>query len=68
MKIDAEGGESAVLLGAKAVLDRYKPSILCEIHDPANGAELTVFLETIGYSVLDLPGVKKGYLWAVMNA
>jgi len=68
VKIDAEGGESAVLLGAKAVLDRYRPSILCEIHDSANGAELAAFLETIGYSVLDLPSVKKGYLWAVMNA
>jgi FkbM family methyltransferase len=68
VKIDAEGGESAVLMGAKAVLDRYKPSILCEIHDPANGAELADFLTRIGYSVQDLPSVKKGYLWAVTNA
>jgi FkbM family methyltransferase len=68
VKIDAEGGESAVLMGAKAVFDRYKPSILCEIHDPANGTELADFLRRIGYSVQDLPGVKKGYLWAVTNA
>jgi FkbM family methyltransferase len=68
VKIDAEGGESAVLMGAKAVLDRYKPSILCEIHDPANVAGLADFLTRIGYSVQDLPGVKKGYLWAVTNA
>ena len=27
-----------------------------------------LFLTTIGYSVLDLPSVKKGYLWAVTNA
>ena len=68
VKIDAEGGESAVLMGAKAVLDRYKPSILCEIHDPANGAELADFLTRIGYSVQDVPSVKKGYLWAVTKA
>jgi FkbM family methyltransferase len=68
VKIDAEGGESAVLMGAKAVLDRYKPSLLCEIHDPANVGELADFLTRIGYSVQDLPSVRKGYLWAVTNA
>jgi hypothetical protein len=55
-------------MGAKAVLDRYKPSILCEIHEPANGAELADFLTKIGYSVQGVPSVKKGYLWAVTHA
>ena len=68
VKIDAEGGESAVLMGAKAVLDRYKPSLLCEIHDPANVGELADFLTRIGYSVQSVPSVKKGYLWAVTHA
>jgi FkbM family methyltransferase len=68
VKIDAEGGESAVLLGAQAVLDRYKPSLLCEIHDPEIGVELATFLTRFGYSVLDLPSVRKGYLWAASNA
>jgi len=68
VKIDAEGGESAVLSGARAVLDRYKPSILCEIHDPGIAVELAAFLTRFGYSVLDLPSAKKGYLWAASKA
>ena len=68
LKIDAEGGESAVLLGAQAVLVRYKPSLLCEIHDPAIERELADFLARFGYSILGFPSVKKSYLWAVTNA
>lgn len=68
MKIDAEGGESAVLLGAQAVLDRYKPSLLCEIHDSAIEREIADLLARYGYSVVSLPSAGKSYVWAVTNA
>ena len=38
VKIDVEGGEGLVLEGAKQVLRKYKPAVLCEMHpDNQNG-------------------------------
>lgn len=56
MKVDIEGSEFDMLLGAKEFLKRYSPAILMEINDPAlalQGATRTQVFEalaTYGYS------------------
>jgi FkbM family methyltransferase len=55
IKIDVEGAELEVLRGAKDVLQKWRPSLLIEVHGfalPAFGGsveELQSFLTTLGY-------------------
>ena len=51
MKIDTETTELAVLRGARAMLERDKPNIVCEVlYDRADAAAMTEFLAPLGYS------------------
>lgn len=49
IKIDVEGAEIAVLRGAEAVLSRFKPSLMIEIHSYDLFLECQTFLSDLGY-------------------
>lgn len=56
IKIDAEGAEYDILLGAKEVLRRYRPQLLIEIHGAggdakANARRIAALLEEVGYAL-----------------
>ena len=59
IKLDVEGQELAALRGATALLSRYRPSLLCEIHRrddvPYRPRELVAWLEGAGYAVAMIP-------------
>jgi len=51
MKIDTETTEPAVLRGARSMLERDRPHIICEVlHDRADAAAMHALLTSIGYS------------------
>jgi FkbM family methyltransferase len=50
IKIDVEGAEGLVLEGARAVLDRSKPAILCEVHGSEAGERVFAVLRQHSYS------------------
>jgi FkbM family methyltransferase len=52
IKIDVEAGERLVLEGGKALFDRAKPIVVCEVAS-ANSSWVTDFLLTLKYSFLD---------------
>jgi FkbM family methyltransferase len=54
MKIDAEATEGAVLEGARRILDRDRPHIICEVLSPESGTRLTEILEPLGYRFFEL--------------
>lgn len=51
IKIDTEGAEFEVLLGAQNLLARYSPRMVIEIHDPSNELKIEPWLSKRGYSV-----------------
>jgi len=52
MKIDVEAGERLVFEGGKALFDRARPALICEVAS-ANSAWVTDFLRSLNYSFLD---------------
>lgn len=51
VKIDIEGGESEALTGAEFTFRRYRPVLLCEIHDAANEMFIEPWLVERGYHI-----------------
>ena len=51
IKIDVEGFEKEVLLGAKNLLRNKKPKLIIEIHDVLNGLFAADFLSNLGYEM-----------------
>lgn len=49
IKIDVEGAEYEVLLGARAFLTRFHPRVLVEIVDKDNLKKCTILLKELGY-------------------
>lgn len=49
MKIDVEGAESDVLMGAERAFELTRPLVLCEVHDAANDKFVTCWLERKRY-------------------
>ncbi|MEW6718163.1 MAG: FkbM family methyltransferase [Chloroflexota bacterium] len=47
IKIDAEGAEASILLGAKLVLTNYLPIILCEVLSDSAGSEVMAVLPSM---------------------
>jgi hypothetical protein len=52
IKIDVEAGERLVLEGGRALFNRTRPYLVCEV-DSANASWITNFLLSLGYSFLD---------------
>lgn len=49
VKLDVEGAESEVLKGAQTLFRTARPLLICEIHDAANAAFVTSWLEGQNY-------------------
>jgi FkbM family methyltransferase len=52
VKIDVEGAEGAVLRGARDLLRRFRPVVLCEVAE-ASRAGVSSELQALGYSLYD---------------
>jgi len=63
VKIDVEGAEESVLLGARATLRRFRPKLLIELHnrpdDPAHVVRIAKMLSQLGYQLFDLTGRRR---------
>jgi len=51
IKCDVEGAEIETLRGAKGLLNKERPWIICEIHSEANDRMVRDFLRSVGYDV-----------------
>lgn len=51
LKIDVEGGEDAVLRGARDLLSRHRPTVLLATHGYDRHEYCCTFLQNLGYSV-----------------
>ena len=51
MKIDVEGAESAALRGAGKVLEKYRPSMMIELHNPVEDRAVGAILKDLDYDV-----------------
>ncbi|MGH9682884.1 MAG: FkbM family methyltransferase [Candidatus Acidiferrales bacterium] len=49
IKCDVEGAEVEVFRGARGLLKKYRPWVLCEIHSEANGRALGSYLQEFAY-------------------
>ena len=58
IKIDAEGTEFAILQGAKNTLEKYQPTIICEVLPGAKTGLLQEFLRDLRYSFYQCEGRK----------
>lgn len=58
IKIDVEGGETAVLEGLSSTLKNDRPTILIELHGPEATRGVQQFLDEAGYSLYDM---REGY-------
>ncbi len=54
IKCDVEGAELEVLKGARNVLAKSRPWILCEMHSPENDRDGRKFLAELGYSITEI--------------
>lgn len=56
LKIDVEGSEVDVLRGARAVLAKHRPVVVCELHE--TNREVAAQLRGAGYTLENLDGVE----------
>lgn len=67
IKIDVEGYEVEVILGALKTLQANKPRLLVEIHSAENGKAAATLLGDLGYEIEPIPhphpGVHPGHHW-----
>ena len=62
LKIDVEGAELHVLRGARRLLERHRPLVVCELVEESlrelggSCADAVALLRSLGYEVVDLPG------------
>jgi len=54
IKIDVEGREGKVLAGARQLLKKFKPIIICEVHYPEAAKQVYEELSGLGYEFKDI--------------
>ena len=54
IKIDVEGREGKVLAGARQLLKKFKPIIICEVHFPEAAKQVYEELSCLGYEFKDM--------------
>lgn len=60
LKIDVEGGELAVLQGARKLLTEHKPLIFLATHSPDLHTSCATLLKEFGYQLEEFPSVDQG--------
>jgi FkbM family methyltransferase len=72
IKIDTEGGEWPILLGARKTLERDHPKLLVEehshipwVHDAQSGPNVYRYLNELGYGVRAIPYDNRELWWCV---
>ena len=72
IKIDVEGAESQVIVGAQSILTNYKPILIMEIHDCGKDDlprhPILFYLEGIGYHIKGDQFTVSSYLRSVYSA
>jgi FkbM family methyltransferase len=72
VKVDVEGGEVDVLVGAEQTVRAHRPDLLLEIHNLGNLAFCQALLADWGYEIQHIPhphpGVHPGHCWLSANA
>jgi FkbM family methyltransferase len=57
IKCDVEGAEVEVFDGARSLLERARPVIICEMHAPEKGTHLLKLFRSLGYACSWLDGI-----------
>lgn len=69
VKVDVEGAERDVLVGAQKTLWASRPALLIEVHTVPNRYWIPGWLENFGYQPVTIPhphpGVPEGHCWIV---
>lgn len=68
IKIDVEGEEARVLMGANRLLREHKPIIICELHNRESIQESFDALMRLGYDCRPLQKIKPGHVHGHMIA
>jgi FkbM family methyltransferase len=75
IKMDIEGAEWEALQGARHLLERAKPKLLCEVHHPEQMRQIQEYLQHFDYLVEEWKPIhqhyadyRQLYLWAVPSA
>jgi FkbM family methyltransferase len=56
VKIDVEGEEARVIMGARRLLKEFKPVVICELHYKESALQVYEELTRLGYRFIDLKG------------
>ena len=56
IKVDIEGGEGRAMAGARKVLAKFKPVIICELHGHKSSQQAWGVLQRANYEIYDLRG------------
>ncbi|MCA1703376.1 MAG: FkbM family methyltransferase [Actinobacteria bacterium] len=67
VKIDVEGGEVAVLRGMTQILERYRPTLILELHG-SQAAPVPELLKAAGYVLKPLGDASLEHLWPPIHA
>lgn len=68
LKVDVEGGEMGVLLGARRTIERVRPRMVLATHGDELDRQCHEFLEGMGYTLTDIGQIKGDVEYLVLPA